>query len=477
MASRVTVRCEDREIDWQTLAIGSIFVRKALSGTLRVANNQHLINMIEIAHLRTRFQNHLDHPEAQHELDILSLVKKYRRWEATDPRDKIYALMGLSTTDMDMFDFHPDYTRSPEETYRQFARAVLRSYPRLDFFISPRGDPHSKSASSLKLKSWIPDWSQSSIQAEITPAAEVSHGLESHLCADRTFSATGSSNSSTDRPHISDLDILTVNGSIVDHIKELGDCFEVHSHDIPGSSVQDLGSGESQHYLECLHFALDLMSFLVKWEKFARADRSKTASPAEKSNHDILRQILMFEPAQSSTTAISPNRQATSQARRDELEALYRALTNATADEEIKQSTDHWRKDRSFAPTALLQAGFAAKLVRNPIAIWNLVSGLLYGKMYDWDVNISDDIPHATKLQNFHRRRLARTTSDLLALVPAETTPGDNVALLVGGSVPYIVRPVESDRKRWQLVGGAYVHGIMEGERWNPESCFPVEFE
>jgi hypothetical protein len=33
----------------------------------------------------------------------------------------------------------------------------------------------------------------------------------------------------------------------------------------------------------------------------------------------------------------------------------------------------------------------------------------------------------------------------------------------MGGSVPYILRPIDD---YYQLIGDAYVHGVMDGEAW-----------
>ena len=48
-----------------------------------------------------------------------------------------------------------------------------------------------------------------------------------------------------------------------------------------------------------------------------------------------------------------------------------------------------------------------------------------------------------------------------IGLVPIETQQGDLVSLLLGSNVPVILRPFGT---RYKVVGGCYVHGIMEGE-------------
>jgi hypothetical protein len=55
-----------------------------------------------------------------------------------------------------------------------------------------------------------------------------------------------------------------------------------------------------------------------------------------------------------------------------------------------------------------------------------------------------------------------------MALAPEITVVGDLVTVLLGGSVPFVVREWESESKdkiqTYQLVGDCYVHGCMDGE-------------
>ncbi len=41
---------------------------------------------------------------------------------------------------------------------------------------------------------------------------------------------------------------------------------------------------------------------------------------------------------------------------------------------------------------------------------------------------------------------------------------GDVVCLLRGGDVPFVLRRLSSGNGCYQLIGEAYVHGIMQGE-------------
>ncbi|KAH9218706.1 heterokaryon incompatibility protein-domain-containing protein [Leptodontidium sp. 2 PMI_412] len=57
-----------------------------------------------------------------------------------------------------------------------------------------------------------------------------------------------------------------------------------------------------------------------------------------------------------------------------------------------------------------------------------------------------------------------------MGFIPIDAEIGDIIALLEGGRVPYILRPKTGvDKGRYELIGDAYVHGIMDGEGWSPD--------
>lgn len=63
------------------------------------------------------------------------------------------------------------------------------------------------------------------------------------------------------------------------------------------------------------------------------------------------------------------------------------------------------------------------------------------------------------------KRRMFRTTRGYLGLTLPDVKIGDRVYLLSGGEVPQVFRPVQPDsQKDFEYVGEAYVQGIMDGE-------------
>lgn len=60
-----------------------------------------------------------------------------------------------------------------------------------------------------------------------------------------------------------------------------------------------------------------------------------------------------------------------------------------------------------------------------------------------------------------------------LGLCPRATKAGDLVSVMYGASVPLILRLKEGEGRTYDLIGGSYAHGFMDGEAM--QSSFPNE--
>jgi hypothetical protein len=82
------------------------------------------------------------------------------------------------------------------------------------------------------------------------------------------------------------------------------------------------------------------------------------------------------------------------------------------------------------------------------------------------------DRNYGSAINRHHQsRRLARTKNGYLCLVPTSCEIGDEVWLLQGASVPYVLRRAErlttnEESGVWEVMGDAYIHGAMQGEVW-----------
>ena len=98
--------------------------------------------------------------ERSHFDSLLDVLTRYRSRQASNARDKVYALLRLAQDFRDIVSAtstNPipiDYAKSVEEVYHDVARFLLTSTQRLDFL------SHCRLKRNLaSLPSWIPDWS------------------------------------------------------------------------------------------------------------------------------------------------------------------------------------------------------------------------------------------------------------------------------------------------------------------------------
>jgi len=90
--------------------------------------------------------------------DLLELAEFFRSYSATDPRDKIYALLGLAMaleTDRLASRIDANYTLSVEDLFLEIAHHVISGPEPLRLIRSVDGSCRKLS----RLPSWVPDWS------------------------------------------------------------------------------------------------------------------------------------------------------------------------------------------------------------------------------------------------------------------------------------------------------------------------------
>jgi len=88
-------------------------------------------------------------------LSLLQQLHDTRYSKATDPRDKVYALMGLLSPE-DRSSLMVDYTKSVSHVYMEAAEAIVRRDHSLKLLSAVQPSDHSLHGSDLP--SWVPDW-------------------------------------------------------------------------------------------------------------------------------------------------------------------------------------------------------------------------------------------------------------------------------------------------------------------------------
>lgn len=79
-------------------------------------------------------------------------------------------------------------------------------------------------------------------------------------------------------------------------------------------------------------------------------------------------------------------------------------------------------------------------------------------RSWQWELQVKDYVLS----MNIHGRCAFSTSKGFLGLGPEHAQPDDVVCIFLGGQMPYVLRHGKDGKH--QLVGEAYVHGIMDGE-------------
>jgi Heterokaryon incompatibility protein (HET) len=306
---------------------------------------------------------------------LIYLMRSLRHFQATDPRDKVFALLGIAV-DTKELGLRPDYRKSCKEVYTDLARTLIQhGYIELLSLCE-----FSKQISGLP--SWVPDWScksyrsplqQRSLDRSTQPLKTILEPRFSASGVNYTTDLTGSHAIGWDMP-------LLLPATFLGKVQKVGMTWE---HEAIGKWLQDLRS----------------LSYLM-------SDASKLPSGRE--------------------------------------EAVWRT---AVADQEIRHGIKKPRLSEEKIQTV------HEALKNKDLTLVNtqtLIDARLNGYCQQLHVIAQS-------------RRPLLVSDNFLGIGPCEAEPGDLVFILLGAGVPYILRQHSQDEKL-QIVGEAYVHGIMDGE-------------
>ena len=328
--------------------------------------------------------------------------------ESTDPRDKIFALLGLAADrdELESLNVLPDYSKTCKEIYETAMAALLQQghISLLSCCQSPKAVPG--------LSSWAPDWSQS--------VTDMLQDVETdHITLYPQFSASGTGSCDSKITIIGNDDAIegiSVVCQIYDEIQEIGSFpARVTSHEVPFSETY---SWPVQWLAEILRLSYGNDRYRDFSERLRAAARTSIGGVRHDQNTRLVRvgDDLILEALdllQNGIKHIKENR-----IRR----AVQRLLVNKPT---------HFKVNPQNAKQGELGPAIIGKSLGR--------------------------LPFITRMGH-------------LVLSSEHVKQGDFVALIKGGQVPFILR--RQTTGQYQLIGEAYVDGIMDGEamddsKWN----------
>ncbi|KJJ30362.1 hypothetical protein AFLA70_289g001570 [Aspergillus flavus AF70] len=362
----------------------------------------------------------------EHKLSLSLLASKVWSFRATDPRDKVFALIGISRlSDDPKKRIVADYSKSTSEVFIQFAKIFMQGAPDEPLqtwhtgecevfecleglsFVQESPDV-SRIFNGQELPSWIPNFTAPLITTR--------------LWSPRFRAGVSPDTSAVILPD-NDAHTLRLNGIFHDEIVSVE----------PQIGTSTATSFRPPNWLE-LTSSLD-----------------KTYFPTGDNRVEALWRTLMTNKL--SSTSDNPVQDARSSFRFFIQKALWSLTHKSDKDTITNLNLIRETDDNNTLPT------------------WEEVQQ--YGEKDEVGkprgrVRIDDRDFDQTFVHFYRGRLLYRTKRGYLGLGPWSVQPGDEVWVIAGARMPFVLRKPSSDdssrTERRSLVGETYVHGIMDGE-------------
>jgi hypothetical protein len=327
--------------------------------------------------------------------------------ESTDPRDKIYALLGLAKdrADLERFGLSPDYTKSCKELYTT-TMAVLLEQGHISL-LSHCQMPKLQS----DLPSWVPDWSRST--------TDMLQDVENdHITIYPKFNASGSESYSTK------IDVVGTHGKIegisvachiYDEIDKVGSFpGRVSSHEVP---LWETDSWPVEWLVEILRLTYcNQRHYLDFRDRLCAAAKTSVGGTVHQNTRLARVGIDLFLGAitllQKGIRYIKDNR-------------IRRAVQQLSPTEPVE-----YKESIEDVPHIRLSQEIIGKCLGRLPSI---------------------------------------TTKGNLVLCSEYIRRGDLITLFRGAQVPFVLR--RQTNGKYQFISEAYVNGIMDGEAMNGAQC------
>ncbi|EJT69606.1 hypothetical protein GGTG_13222 [Gaeumannomyces tritici R3-111a-1] len=369
-------------------------------------------------------------PQSKSYVRQTELIDKIRDRRCYDPRDKVYGLMGmLKTPKWKKVSYSQDYPTSM--LYRDVAAYGLENIPHnLDHILA--SVDHEYTQTTAGLPSWVPDWDQA---RQTWP-----------LC-DNFSGVYGSGNKQRfPLPH----DELETKTRIKGHEHEakiMIEGVELHSRAVFADRVVQTSGRLTEPDISLVSPQTTNKDFLV-----ACADLAAVAAPRS--------------PYMGSSGA--PSASGVPQEGKKAFEAFWRTLVADKDDTNMQRAPELYGEvvsfllDQSTGRSPSFPGQTYSPRQRRPKGKGGLDLDMLSGKrtMGMAFRSLRDAAQRAAK-----NRRFVVTEKSMFGLVPHWAREGDDIAIIQGCNIPFVLRRADRAGGRgYHVIGECYVHGIMSGE-------------
>ena len=322
-------------------------------------------------------------------LILWELLLAFRPRQSTDPRDKVYAFLGLVSQRLQQDSLSVDYLLDAASLFKRTTLKIITEMETLHILLECSRGPRS-----LRLPSWIPDFSCPGSGAASVEMAGIS---------ERLYSASGLS---TCQPSIYGDNTLCVQGIKVDTVQGVS---------LEGAEPFETIANWRSQVMELCNFGQELEGAEVVGRGLHNA---------------FLRTLVsdMIAPITERLTEYGNN-------------ISYRRASETDIERFEIVISEHMRHSSEWSTTLLMTASVPEQ------ELWFSFS--------------------AARAEN---RNFFLTSKNLMGTTSADVRPGDEVWVLMGSPVPFVLRPLAdcafsfNTLSLYSLEGHCFCHGIMDGE-------------
>lgn len=466
-----------------------------------------LETMSKIEDLRRRY--HTDQSETAY-LSLLDLLRLFRDRKASDPKDKVFALLSMAEVVPGREPLTPDYSLSEKEVYRQATLESIYSTKSLSVFSTELGRKFRSD-----LPSWVPDWGApgshtyhlrakaikyyKACEREATPDSIIPTRSFKYIFRDSSMPFMGS---------LEELK-LSLQGMRIMRVEEVG---EIMWGDDPASSRHTLLQwchmwlryakpfGEERLSLHTESMQPSQRVPLFKFWRTMCADviheHATTGSIRRVLPEDMSTFETWMRYSNMSPFSSAENREkAGVWSSKAELWSLFLFVWPTAPDKGLSDAPDivyipMHLEDRNLVYSLLLDliqtSGLKMSVLKGMIGeggVWKMIYqdlvlqlttayGTSVGLYADREKSQIPSIERSVSIATLSRRLIC--SDGLIGLGPADMAVGDQLFLLPGGKTPFVLRPLGHGvfdvgreetvyRPKYEIIGDCYLDGWMDG--------------
>ncbi|KAK5652687.1 hypothetical protein OQA88_10281 [Cercophora sp. LCS_1] len=366
---------------------------------------------------------------------LLDTLASFRRFRATNPLDKVYALLGVSNS----VGVVPDYNLNPKECFEHIARHIIMGSNNLDILDHVVPSYPSAIRETPELHSWAPDWCQDDVaDPYIRGTVELDSAPHNNDVenADKDKTKAKEDPILTSQARFDSEGLLVLRGIVIDRIDHmLGPIWNPQFGNAPNRPILPANG---------ISAVISWITFIVKRLLLIPRNIRRV------SRFMIYCQSLVEFARLATTTEPTIAADEESQAAYRVLALSMRTFGHPTAE----KVADLLGGQEDLAKPKLLRFLRSLKVDKLVPFVYHMFNGawLFYVNAVDDGEDAPEFVPEGISADAC--RRPAVTGNGYLCLTPHTCRVGYQVALLRGGRQPYLIR--DAGGQRWEVVGPCY---------------------